>query len=115
MGDGGDLKLESGLSEMGSSGIISISSPSANHASGDVSIQSGSSDQGESGKILLETGVTHSKAQGIQLNVGDSSGRKGGGKTMDAPDLLAKASPLFNASHPFPFSFTHYLLQVIFL
>lgn len=79
MGNGGDLTFETGFSEQGSSGLLSITSSSSNHLSGDIKVETGTGKQGPSGTISLETGLSHHSAGGIDLKVGDTLGYRNGG------------------------------------
>ena len=79
MGNGGDLMLDSGHSEAGSSGSISLTSASSDHLSGSIALSTGTGKQGSSGMISLETGSSDHSAGGIKLQVGDTFGYRNGG------------------------------------
>lgn len=83
MGNGGDIMLDSGHSEAGSSGTISLTSASSDHLSGSIALSTGTGKQGSSGTISLETGSSDHSAGGIKLQVGDTFGYRNGGGLND--------------------------------
>ncbi len=78
MGNGGSVNFETGQSEQGSSGSLSLSSASSNHLSGSISLSTGKGKQGPSGAISLQTGFSDHSAGGVTLHVGETGYRNGG-------------------------------------
>lgn len=80
MGHGGSVNFETGESEQGSSGSLSLSSASSNHLSGSIALSTGRGKQGPSGAISLQTGFSDHSAGDVTLHVGETFGYRNGGE-----------------------------------